>query len=184
MVRALLNRGVNASFVDNLGRTPLHLVLEGLHIFGHDGLGVTQLLVEHGTDVNAQDRDNKTPLHLASYYGKIEIARMLLDHGANVSAKNALGLTPLHKVSGGPYISSEDSFGVARLLLERCAEVNARDSDGATPLDFAIRHWRMDIASLLLQHGGQASAKVYPVTTPLQLELEGVDLHNEPTLNT
>ena len=73
---------------------------------------------------------------------------------------------------------------VNKQVWRRSAEVNARDSDGATPLDFAIRHWRMDIASLLLQHGGQASAKVYPVTTPLQLELEGVDLHNEPTLNT
>jgi hypothetical protein len=44
------------------------------------GLGVARLLLERGADVNALSKNQTTPLRVASYNGKLEIARLLLDH--------------------------------------------------------------------------------------------------------
>ena len=42
-----------------------------------------------------------TPLHLASYYGRVEIVRVLLDGDASPNSKSNQGRTPLHIVAGG-----------------------------------------------------------------------------------
>ena len=180
MVRVLLDRGATANSKDNLGRTPLHLVAKGSSDIGHDGVGVTKLLLEHGADINAQDKHNTTPLHLASYFGKDEILCALLDCGANASAKDVLSQTPLHMVSRRAYAysSAGADVGITWLLLVHGADVNAQDLNGITPLDFASHHWRRDIASLLLRHGGKASAEIDQSPTPHQLGFEGVHPHD------
>jgi ankyrin repeat protein len=54
-----------------------------------------KLLITNGANVNAVDRNNSTPLHLASGSGITEIAEILVENGANVNAVNISGLTPL-----------------------------------------------------------------------------------------
>jgi hypothetical protein len=85
------------------------------------------LLLERGEDVNVQNKQQRTPLHLASYFGKLEIARLLLDRGAKLDAADEFGQTPLHDVSRGEYISEEAGVSVARLLLERGEDVNVKN---------------------------------------------------------
>ena len=174
IVRVLLGRGAIANLEDNLGRTPMHLMVEGLHMSGHNAIDVAELLLEHVTDVDAPDKRNTTPLHLASYCGKLEIARVLLDRGANASAKNVRGLTPLHMVSRG---GQEDGAGVAQLLLKHGADINAQDENHATALDLALYHERTEIASLLLHYGDKANAKYDQVQTARQLV--GGQLHDK-----
>jgi cytohesin len=50
--------------------------------------------VDAGTDVNAKDEDENTPLHRAAYYGHKEIVVLLIAKGADVNAKNDSGMTP------------------------------------------------------------------------------------------
>ena len=52
-------------------------------------------LVDAGTDVNAKDEDENTPLHRAAYYGHKEIVVLLIAKGADVNVKNDVGYTPL-----------------------------------------------------------------------------------------
>ena len=151
MVQALLIRGVKLDAKNHQGETALHVVLRGRHDL-QDGVRVTQLLLEHGVDVNAQDTNHNSPLHSASYCGKLEIARVLLNHGAQVDAKNDWGETPLHQVSHGEYESQADGVALAQLLLANGADVNVQDKDNVTALHLASRCWKVEIAQLLLEH--------------------------------
>jgi ankyrin repeat protein len=45
------------------------------------------------------DRDDWTPLHVASAYGHLEIAQMLLEYGANVKDLDKGIRTLLHRAS-------------------------------------------------------------------------------------
>ena len=62
--------------------------------YSNDGSAL-RLLLEHGADVNAANRDGQTPLHEASFYGALEDVRLLLEHGVDVEAKNIHGNTAL-----------------------------------------------------------------------------------------
>jgi len=57
------------------------------------------MLVECGADVSAQAEDGRTPLHLASERGHVDVAWMLVECGADVSAQAKDRSTPLHWVS-------------------------------------------------------------------------------------
>jgi len=56
---------------------------------------VLRLLLEHGADINVQHRDSRTPLHVASTEGALEVVRLLLEQGADIEAKDDGGKTPL-----------------------------------------------------------------------------------------
>ncbi|MGC9105409.1 MAG: ankyrin repeat domain-containing protein [Thermoprotei archaeon] len=57
---------------------------------------VKYLVEIHQCDVNIRDKDGNTPLHLAAWYGYLDIVKFLVEHGADVNARNAEGNTPLH----------------------------------------------------------------------------------------
>jgi ankyrin repeat protein len=56
-------------------------------------------LLEHGVDVNSQDYNRSTALHLASREGQFEVACLLLEHDADIEAEDDLGRTPLQVAS-------------------------------------------------------------------------------------
>ncbi len=126
--------------------------------------------LERGVDVNAQRRDQWTPLHLASFFGRPEIARVLLDHGAKPNAEDNLLKTPLHHVAGSRFESQQDGVRVAQLLLKHGANVNAQDINHETPLHSASLCGRLEIARMLLEH---AAVKNDRGQNPSHLDLEG-----------
>ncbi|KAN0141635.1 Ankyrin repeat-containing domain protein, partial [Lactarius tabidus] len=105
--------GAQVNAVDNRGNTPLHQVTLGnydyqsfginkWHLKRHPGnvLRLAERLLESGTDVNAQNKDQETPLHLASRLRLHAMARFLLKNGADVNAKNSEGKSPLQLATG------------------------------------------------------------------------------------
>src|SRR5437588_6208587 len=111
MVQKLIEYGADIDARDELGRTPLYELSEGIHL---KDPGVVQLLLHRGTDVNARAKDGSTPLHRATRWGAIEVARILLEHGANVEARDDHDMTPLRCVRARPY----DDIYVRNLLAE------------------------------------------------------------------
>lgn len=58
------------------------------HAHQNDAAAVRKLLEEDPSLVKARDYDNRTPLHVASLHGWVDVARCLLEYGADVNAQD------------------------------------------------------------------------------------------------
>ncbi|XP_052187547.1 integrin-linked protein kinase 1 isoform X2 [Diospyros lotus] len=58
------------------------------HAHQNDAAGVRKLLEEDRSLVHARDYDNRTPLHVASLHGWIDVAKCLIEYGADVNAQD------------------------------------------------------------------------------------------------
>ena len=60
---------------------------------GH--IKVVRFLIENKADVNLQNTDGYSPLHIASQHGHFAVVDLLIANNANVNLSNE-GITPLH----------------------------------------------------------------------------------------
>jgi ankyrin repeat protein len=67
--------------------------------------------VRSGADIDAQNGEGKTPLHIASWRGRLAIVQALLSGGANILAANNQRELPSH------YALSKGKSEVAKCLL-------------------------------------------------------------------
>ncbi|XP_058082871.1 serine/threonine-protein kinase VIK isoform X1 [Magnolia sinica] len=70
------------------------------HTHQNDAAAVRKLLEEDTSLVAARDYDNRTPLHVASLHGWIDVAKCLLEYGAVVNAQDRWKNTPLADAEG------------------------------------------------------------------------------------
>ncbi|XP_072979126.1 serine/threonine-protein kinase VIK-like [Typha angustifolia] len=70
------------------------------HTHQNDAAAVRKLLEEDHDLVNARDYDSRTPLHVASLHGWIDVAKCLLEFGADVNAQDRWKNTPLADAEG------------------------------------------------------------------------------------
>ena len=154
IVRLLLDYGADpeANAEGDMGAKPLHQVSRGKYRSQEDGVRVAQLLLKRGANVNTRRNDHRTPLHIASRFGKVEIVQLLIDRGAKIDAVDNSGTTPLHEVSKGNYESQEAGVRVAQLLLDRGADVSAKARSGDTPRALASSNQMPYLTELFLEH--------------------------------
>jgi len=100
---------------DNNG-CPLHRCCEGNNDDGVDGvstnssksssgmISVAQELLNHGAKVNCKNRTGRTPLHIATQKGNVDLVKALLIAGANKTDRDNLGMTPYDFAEGKPHI--------------------------------------------------------------------------------
>ncbi|GLT27831.1 hypothetical protein SLA2020_028020 [Shorea laevis] len=95
-------KGSSSSSVDKqdekarVSRTSLIL----WHAHQNDAAAVRKLLDEDSYLVHAMDYDNRTPLHVASLHGWIDVAKCLIEFGADVNAQDRWKNTPLADAEG------------------------------------------------------------------------------------
>jgi ankyrin repeat protein len=138
-----------------------------LDLFAAAALGraddVEERLAQDPAAVNALSYDGWTPLHLAAFFGHVDVATLLLARGANINAwsTNAVRNTPLHAAVAGGRVES------ALALIEAGAEVNAADGGGHTPLHIAAEAGYVPIVEALLRRKADPHAVDAEDRTPL-----------------
>lgn len=58
------------------------------HAHQNDAAAVRKLLEEDRSLVQARDYDKRTPLHVASLHGWIDVAKCLIEYGADINAQD------------------------------------------------------------------------------------------------
>ena len=122
-------------------------------------------MLEAGCDPNAvMDERQRTPLHLASMWGKDETVELLLEHGADVTARDSGDACPLHLAAAAGHKK------VVGWLLARGADVTARNGRGMTPLHLAASSGHGSLVARFLAGGADPNAvSEYGGWTPLHM---------------
>ncbi|SCV49926.1 related to Ca2+/calmodulin-dependent protein kinase Ibeta2 [Fusarium fujikuroi] len=129
---------------------------------GTGDIDMVRLLVDRGIDVNAPDKNGRTPLHLSATIGNVEMVRVLCEGGAVIETTNKSGHTPLQVAA------MKGHTDVAELLLEKGADIEASDNYGGfTPLGFAASMNHPAVRRLLLDKGANVEATNQAGYTPL-----------------
>lgn len=104
-------------------------------LFYDDNLNYNAIkeVLENGFDVNQQDKDGDTSLHLLMSRNDdepiIDVCILLLEKGANINISNNDGNTPLHLA-----IMEDQHTYLIQLLLTAGANVNVKNNSNKTPL--------------------------------------------------
>ncbi|MGA2851373.1 MAG: ankyrin repeat domain-containing protein [Terracidiphilus sp.] len=122
---------------------------------------VEALLKEHPDLVSSkEEKYGQTPLHIAAFNDRIEVAKLLIADKADVNAQANNGATPLHLAA------AKGNKDMVELLLASKANIDATDHDGWSPLHSAVTWGQKGTEDLLRQHGGQdLPAPKLPPTT-------------------
>jgi ankyrin repeat protein len=94
-------------------------------------------LLEQGADVNGQDGDGLSPLHMAVCRGSREFVELLIDKGADLEITDRHGITPLMCATAG-------DLDILRLLIDKGASL-----DDGTALEWAEGLHRLEAAQIL-----------------------------------
>ncbi|XP_015765476.1 PREDICTED: transient receptor potential cation channel subfamily A member 1 homolog [Acropora digitifera] len=175
MILFLLSQKANVNACDNYGSTPLHYAVAK----GNTD-AVSELLTHPGIDIEAKDKTQMTPLHVASSQGSLSVAKCLIKAGANLRSLDEEQMTPLH------FACMEGSLEVAKLLFETGEEqggwstvskmVTDQDREEQTPLHLAVEDGDIKLAKLCLDKGANVNAHKMNMSTPLHLAATGGDL--------
>jgi hypothetical protein len=143
-IKLHIAKGADFNKADQYGYTPLKRAIEGHHP------EAAIAIIESGkADLNAKDREGRTPLIVAASMGEPAIAEALIAKGADVKAKDSYDRTALHAAI---LLGQKD---LATLLIEKGVDVNATDKTGQTPLTLAMQRNQPEIADLLRKKGAK-----------------------------
>ncbi len=129
---------------------------------------VTHLLAADPNLVNAVSPDGFSPLGLAAFFGRPEVAALLLGRGATVNqvSQNRMQVMPLHSAVAARHLE------ISEVLLAAGAAVNAVQADDFTPLQEAAQNGDLAMAHLLLRYGADPQARKSDNQTALDVALE------------
>ncbi|KAF9769094.1 hypothetical protein IL306_013537 [Fusarium sp. DS 682] len=170
-------------------------------IYGHANF-LSVAVRKAGNDVlDVQDRQKRTPLHLAALHGHSTVSKQLLKSGARTNGQAVSGNTALHfavlqghqsimkyllerdpnliSVADGqsqtPLFSAVfcGSSSAIKLLLDRRADLRAYDTHGNSVLHHAVNTEKSSVLKLLLDGGTDINRQNAQGRTPLHIATVG-----------
>ena len=131
------------------GITLLHMVSM------HDRVPLVELFLEHGADINALDKNDRTPLYYACCNRCFDAAKVLLNRGAKVRTSTSLHRTALH------WAADHGNLEVTRMLLDRGADPNEviDSACASTPFHLSFGCSYLELTQLFIRHGANVHLK-------------------------
>lgn len=139
VIKAFLKDGVDVNCQVNVplvnqvmyeGQTALALAIENYQI------GLAEILLENGADIELDDRDGYRPMHYAASCKDGSGVYFLSANGAKVNSRTDNGNTPLHVALSARSVE----FDVVKALIECGADVLAKNGNDETPCDLIIKN--------------------------------------------
>lgn len=139
VMKALLDRGANANYVQPTGDTALMHSIWASHagsVASAVNLSIQQLLLDVMSPkiVTRRNSDGWTALSSALWYGRSDLAKLLLNRfWFDLKEADPDGLPPIARVI------TDSHFALIKALADAGANPNAPSNDGERPLEIAIR---------------------------------------------
>ena len=122
---------IAAAKLNGKGYTALHFIASYADDAAASGKAITQLIAAAGAAIDIDARTTGgTPIHYASYYGKLHHVRALLRCGASVDVKNDSGNTPASVCCAFSGVNKANKAAILALLSDP-ASASASSSDTA-----------------------------------------------------
>ena len=143
-VKNYLDNSGDPNHREPLGKSPL-LLVACLH--GH--ADVVAALLASGADVNLQNPDGETPLHIAVLVAYPDAVKLLLEHGADTSLKNNKGQLPT-AAAEAPWQEIKPIYGFLGSILQMQFDTSRIEKE------------RVVVAALLKDHAAQKESSQHP----------------------
>jgi ankyrin repeat protein len=136
------------------------ILFEATRGYGSTDKKLASYLIKKGADVNAKNKQGRTPLFDAVQLYDIDFAKLLIENSADINATDENLMTPL-------FVAADYGSEHIEYLLEKGAKINHKDIDGNTPLHLAVRSSRIDAVKALVENGADVHAKNNKGHTPV-----------------
>jgi ankyrin repeat protein len=174
IIQQLLNYGYDVNTRDNGGMTPFHRAVEK----GKVTLAVVNLfLAQPDIDSNRADSCGRTPMWLATRYGRDDVASRLLalpDLNLNAAATEVTANAGEETSTSLHHVVRRGSPPIARLqVATKQLDPNVTDHLGRTPLHWAANNVDLAMVNLLLDRLDMVVAsKDTKGSTPLKMAIQ------------
>ena len=132
---------------DSDGNTALHYSFLTTKLVG--------VLVDSGADLEAKDKQGRTPLLASVGSRSDDISKELIDRGAKVNAIDNYGYSMLHHIASRRHLVGEDAL---KMLIDHGADVHAIDNEGRTALHYAATGKDSRVLKILAEAGANVNA--------------------------
>ncbi len=172
MVDYLIKNGADINVVDDYG-SPLHASIINPMETAENSCALLRQLIELGIDVNYKDKNNLTPLMLASNSNNLEAMQVLIENGAYIDCEDNYCQTPLMLACRRPNACQGKNKEKFELLMKKKADVNCKNKGGESPLIIALSFENWDFAKCLIDAGADLKHQDKNDNTPLTRAREG-----------
>ncbi|GCC25901.1 hypothetical protein chiPu_0004313 [Chiloscyllium punctatum] len=131
--------------------TPLHIAARV-----KDGEKVAEILLKSGADVNADQENGETAMHVAARHGNLKMIQALIEEGGDLTWQSKVGENPLHVAVRHCHLSVVEEIlsylTNQRSHTEAVACVNQENKTHETPLHYCAHVGNADVLLEVLKY--------------------------------
>ncbi|KAK6491297.1 transient receptor potential cation channel [Huso huso] len=137
VVQTLLGFGAQVQLKGGKAReTPLHIAARV-----KEGEKVAEMLLKSGADVNAEQENGETAMHIAARHGSLRMLQALIEEGGDLTCQSKAGENPLHiavRHCHAPVVEEILRYlATEKSQTEATVCVSQENTEGETPLHLA-----------------------------------------------